>query len=79
VSIGPATVRNIRHASMTYQSTSSLRKGYRREIESVHDGMDVWRTVTVREEGKVIRRTTYYSHYSAVTGITLVGTGGGSP
>lgn len=77
VSIGPATIKNVRRASMTYQKTSSLPKGHRQEIESVHDGMDVWRTVTVRENGKVIRRTTYYSHYSAVTGITLVGTGGG--
>ena len=30
------------------------------------------------EKGKVIRRTTYYSHYSVVTGVVLIGTGGPS-
>jgi hypothetical protein len=33
----------------------------------------VWRTVTVYQGGKVIHRTTYYSHYSRVDGLTLVG------
>jgi hypothetical protein len=36
-------------------------------------GKDVWRTVTVYQGGKVIHRTTYYSHYSRVDGLTLVG------
>ena len=37
------------------------------------DGKDVWRTVTVYENGKVIHKTTYYSHYSRITGVVLVG------
>ncbi len=34
------------------------------------------RTITVYENGKVLRKTTYYSHYARVNGIILVGTGG---
>ena len=38
------------------------------------DGKQVWRTVTVRDaSGKIIHQTTYYSNYSRVDGITLVG------
>ena len=37
--------------------------------------MQVWVTRTVRKGGKVIHRETYYSNYSRVTGIVLVGTG----
>jgi len=76
VSISPATVKNIRHAGDTTQYTSSMKKGTSKRVEYPVDGKDVWRTVTVRENGKVIQRTTYYSHYSVVNGILLVGTGG---
>ena len=31
--------------------------------------------MTVYENGKVIHQTTYYSHYSRITGVTLVGKG----
>ncbi len=79
VSISPATVKNRRHASDTVQHTSSLRAGTSKRVEYPVDGLDVWRTVTVKEKGKVIRKTTYYSHYSVVNGVLLVGTGGSSP
>jgi hypothetical protein len=42
-----------------------------KRIEFPVHGKDVWRTVTVYEGGKVIHRTTY-SHYSRITGVTLV-------
>jgi vancomycin resistance protein YoaR len=77
VDIGPATVKNYRPATTVYQYTSSLKKGVREQIEFPVAGRDVWRTVTVKDArtGKVIDRRTYYSHYSRITGIILVGTG----
>jgi vancomycin resistance protein YoaR len=76
VSISAPTVKNIRPAGDSTEQSGSLRAGYSQRVEYPTDGKDVWRTVTVRENGKVIRRTTYYSHYSVVTGVVLIGTGG---
>ena len=73
VVIGSPTIKNVRPAWDTVQYTSTLPKGTRKRIESPVDGKDVWRTVTVYENGKVLHKTTYYSHYSRITGIVLVG------
>jgi hypothetical protein len=35
--------------------------------------MDIWRTVTVYQNGKVLHRHTYESHYSGITGVMLIG------
>jgi vancomycin resistance protein YoaR len=75
VVIGKPVVRNIRQASDTVQYTKSKPAGYRERIETPHDGMQVWRTVTVYEGGKVRSKKTYYSNYGVVTGVTIVGTG----
>jgi vancomycin resistance protein YoaR len=76
VSISKATVKNFRRATDAVVRTSSLPVGVSKRVEYPVDGMDVWRTVTVKEKGKVIRTTTYYSHYSTITGVVQVGTGG---
>jgi len=73
VVIGRPTVKNVRPSSDTIQYTSSLPAGHTKRIEYPVDGKDVWRTVSVYEKGKLIRRVTYYSHYARITGITLVG------
>jgi vancomycin resistance protein YoaR len=73
VVIGSPTIKNIRPASDTIQYTKSLAPGARKRIETPVDGKDVWRTVTVYQNGKIIHQTTYYSHYSRVTGVVLVG------
>jgi hypothetical protein len=73
VVIGNPTVRNVRYASDTIQYTSSLPPGRSERIEYPVDGKQVWRTVTVYENGKMLRRVTYYSNYARITGITLVG------
>jgi vancomycin resistance protein YoaR len=78
VTISAPTVKNVRKAGDSTERSSTLRAGYSQRIEWPADGKDVWRTVTVRENGRVIRRTTYYSHYSTVTGVVLIGTGGPS-
>jgi len=76
VSISDPIIKNVRQASDSTERSPILRKGYSGRLEYPTDGMDVWRTITVRERGKVIRRTTYYSHYSTITGIVIIGTGG---
>ena len=74
VTIGTPTVKNVRHAIDTIQYTSSLAPGVRERVEYPVDGKQVWRTVTVRDaSGTIIHQTTYYSNYSRVDGITLVG------
>ncbi len=75
VVIGNPTIKNIRRATDTVQYTSSLAPGVRKRIEYPVDGKDIWRTVTVYQGGKVLHQTTYYSHYSRITGVTLVGKG----
>jgi hypothetical protein len=57
------------------QYTSTLPAGSSKRIEFPVDGKDVWRTVTVYENGKIIHQTTYYSHYARITGVTLIGKG----
>ena len=80
VHIDPAIVKNVRPAKDTIEYTSTLRKGTSKRVEYPTDGKDVWRTVTVKDAaGKVIRQTTYYSHYSTVNGVVMVGTAGSSP
>jgi hypothetical protein len=73
VVIGAPTIKNVRPAWDSVQYTSTLPPGTRKRIETPVDGKDVWRTVTVYENGKIIHQKTYYSHYSRITGIVLVG------
>jgi hypothetical protein len=75
VVIGSPTGRNLSRAWDTRVETSTLPKGTTKRIESPVDGKDVWRTVSVYQNGKLIRQKTYYSHYSRITGVVLVGTG----
>ena len=75
VVIGAPTVRNVSRAWDTRVLTSSLPKGATKRIETPVDGKDVWRTVSVYQDGKLLRQHTYYSHYSRITGVVLVGTG----
>jgi len=71
-------VRNIRPASDSTQKTSSLPAGQTKRIEYPVDGKQVWVTRIVTDaNGRVIHRNTYYSNYARITGIVLVGTGGG--
>jgi len=79
VVISAPTIKNIRPATDTVQYTSTLAPGVRKRIEYPVDGKDVWRTVTVYEGGKIIHQTTYYSHYSRITGVTLIGKGSTAP
>ena len=79
VVISAPTIKNIRPATDTVQYTSTLAPGVRKRIEYPVDGKDVWRTVTVYQGGKIIHQTTYYSHYSRITGVTLIGKGSTAP
>jgi vancomycin resistance protein YoaR len=73
VSFSRPIVKNFRPASDTIQYTSSLPKGAAERVEFPVDGKQVWVTRTVRKNGEVIHRETYYSNYARITGITLVG------
>jgi vancomycin resistance protein YoaR len=76
VVISNPTIKNVRPATDTVQYTTSLNPGVRKRVEFPVDGKDVWRTVTVLDaNGKVIHKTTYYSHYARITGLTLIGRG----
>jgi vancomycin resistance protein YoaR len=75
VVISAPTIKNRRTATDSVQYTSSLPAGASKRVEFPVNGFDVWRTVTVYEGGKVIRRKTYYSHYATITGIVLKGKG----
>ncbi len=80
VSIDAAVVKNIRKASDTTVYTSSLPPGATKRDQIPIDGMQVWRTVTVKDAaGKIIRRVTYYSNYGRVTGVLLVGMAAAAP
>ncbi len=75
VVISAPTVRNVKPATDTVVYTSSLAAGTSKRIEYPVAGKDVWRTVTVYQGSTVIHKVTYYSHYSRITGVTLIGKG----
>jgi vancomycin resistance protein YoaR len=76
VSFTRPLVKNYRPGYTEVRYTSALPKGARQQIEYPADGQDVWVTRTVRDKsGKVIHKETFYSHYSRVIGIILVGRG----
>jgi vancomycin resistance protein YoaR len=74
VVISNPIVKNVKPATDTTQLTSTLAPGVRQRVEYPVDGKQVWRTVTVYDAaGAVIHQTTYYSNYSRITGLTLIG------
>ena len=74
VVIGNPVVKNVKPATDTTQLTSTLAPGVRKRVEYPVDGKQVWRTVTVYDAtGAIIHQTTYYSNYSRITGLTLIG------
>ena len=76
VSFSRPTVRNVRPASDSVQYTSSLAPGVRKRIEYPVDGKQVTVSRTVRDrDGNVIHTNTYFSNYSRITGIVLIGKG----
>ncbi|HMJ80401.1 MAG TPA: VanW family protein [Candidatus Dormibacteraeota bacterium] len=69
-------VKNYNAASDGVAYTSSLPKGVSKRVEWPAPGFDSWVTRTVyAADGHVIHRETYFSHYSRVDGLTLIGTG----
>ncbi len=74
VVIGNPVVKNVKPATDTTQLTSTLAPGVRQRVEFPVDGKQVWRTVTVYDAaGAILHETTYYSNYSRITGLTLIG------
>ncbi len=79
VVISAPTIKNRHTATDSVQYTSSLRPGQSERVEYPVNGFDVWRTVTVYENGKKLRQKTYYSHYATITGVVLRGKGTAAP
>jgi vancomycin resistance protein YoaR len=73
-------IRDRRSARDTIEYTDSLPAGATKRVEYPADGFRAWVTRTVRDaSGAVIHEETYYSNYSAVDGVTLVGRRPGDP
>jgi hypothetical protein len=79
VTISAPVIENRRTAKDSVQYTSRLRAGQSERVEYPVNGFDVWRTVTVYENGMKLRSKTYYTHYATVTGILLKGKGAVAP
>lgn len=74
VALSAPITSNPRAAHETTVVNTSLAPGTSRRVEYPHDGFDAVVTRWVRDaSGKVIWENTWYSHYSAVNGITEVG------
>ena len=74
VSFSKPIVRNVRQATDTVEYTSSLAAGAAKRIEYPVDGKQVTVTRTVRDRnGNVLHRDTYFSNYTRITGVTLIG------
>jgi len=74
VVISDPIVKNVKPATDTTQLTTSLAPGVRQRVEYPVDGKQVWRSVTVYDaSGAILHETTYYSSYSRITGLTLIG------
>ena len=79
VAISAPTIKNRHTESDSVQFASSLRAGQSERVESPVNAFDVWRTVTVYENGKKPRPKTYCSHYATITGMVLRGKGAVAP
>ncbi len=74
VALSAPITSNPRAAHETTVVNTSLAPGTSRRVEYPHDGFDAVVTRWVRDSsGKVIWENTWFSHYSAVNGITEVG------
>jgi vancomycin resistance protein YoaR len=64
----------------TIEYTDELGPGARERVEYPADGFNVWVTRTVRDRsGAIVHQETFFSHYSRVDGVTLVGRRPGDP
>ena len=73
VVVSTPIVKNPLVATDTVVYTSTLAPGVEKRVEYPVDGKDVWRTVTVYDNGTILHETTYYSHYARITGVTMIG------
>ncbi|GAC1665681.1 MAG: VanW family protein [Candidatus Limnocylindrales bacterium] len=73
VVVSDPIVKNPLAATDTVVYTSTLAPGVEKRVEYPVDGKDVWRTVTVYDNGTIIHQTTYYSHYARITGVKMIG------
>lgn len=73
VSFSKPVVKNVVKAVDNTVYVTTLSPGVEKRVEFPHDGMDVWVTRTVTQNGTVIHQETYYSDYKKVDGELDIG------
>ena len=74
VSLSRPTVKNFSRGYTVVQKTTSIPAGSRQQVEYQANGQDVWVTRVVRDSsGSIVHQETYYSHYTRMIGIVLLG------
>jgi vancomycin resistance protein YoaR len=73
VTFSKPIVKNVKVATDERHCTPDLRPGQTARVEYPTNGMQVWVTRTVTEDGKVIHQDTYRSNYGRVNGMILFG------
>ena len=69
-------VKNFISGYTVYKKTTSLPAGTWKAVEYAANGQDVWVTRIVRDRsGAIVHQETYYSHYTRMIGVILVGAG----
>jgi vancomycin resistance protein YoaR len=77
VVIDKPVIKNLLKGYAVTKYVSTLPKGVKRVDSEPSDGMNVYRTVHIYQDGKLLREYTFYSHYTRMIGYTYIGTGGG--
>jgi vancomycin resistance protein YoaR len=77
VVVDKPVVKNFQKGYSVTKYVSSLAKGVKKVDAEPVDGMNIYRTVKVYQGGKLLRSYTFFSHYTRMVGVILVGTGGG--
>jgi len=76
VKIDAPIVKSYTRATSSTVHTNALRAGYSFQLEWPVDGEQVSRTVSVYQDGKLLRTNTWFSNYAVLNGILQIGTGG---
>jgi vancomycin resistance protein YoaR len=80
VTLTTPIITNRTYGHDTVEYTSSLPAGQTRRVEGIINGFDASVTRYVYDaNGALIHEDHFFSHYSAVNGVVLVGTGGAAP
>jgi len=72
---GPYEENRIPHGPPIYEEDPTLPKGTKKQIDWPHDGVDVTIYRVIKQDGQVLKRERFFSHYKPWPAKYLVGTG----